>query len=77
MIEMMGFGGWWGMLFVPILIALIAYAIYYLVTRSSRTGRSSRYRSGGALEILRERYAKGEITREQFLIMRKELDSYP
>ena len=65
----------WTMLFVTIVLALIAYAIYYLVTISSRTGRSSRYRSRHALEILNERYARGEITREQFLKMREELES--
>jgi len=74
MVEMMGFGGWWTMLLVPVVLALIAYAVYYLVTESSRTGRSSRYRSGRALEILKERYARGEITREQFLNMREELN---
>ncbi len=75
MVEMMGFGGWWTMLFVPIVLALIAYAIYYLVTESSRTGRSSRYRNRRALEILKERYARGEITGEQFLKMREDLES--
>ncbi|NIU38404.1 hypothetical protein GWN65_00080 [Candidatus Bathyarchaeota archaeon] len=75
MIEMMGFGGWWGMLFVPIVLALIAYLVYYSVTGSSRTRRSSRYRSGIALETLKERYARGEITREQFLKMKEELES--
>ncbi len=75
MIEMMGFGGWWGMLFVPIVLALIAYLVYYSVTGSSRTRRSSRYRSGIALETLKARYARGEITREQFLKMKEELES--
>jgi uncharacterized membrane protein len=28
-----------------------------------------------AVEILKERYAKGEITKEQFLEMRKEIES--
>ncbi len=72
---MMGFGGWWGMLFVPIVLALIAYLVYYSVAGSSRTRRSSRYQSGIALETLRERYARGEITREQFLKMKEELES--
>jgi putative membrane protein len=75
MVGMMGYGGWWTMLFVPIVLSLIAYAIYYLVTGSSRTARSSRYQSGRALEILKERYARGEITREQFLKMNEELES--
>jgi uncharacterized membrane protein len=46
---------------------------YYLITQSSRTGRFNL--GGRAVEILRERYAKGKITREQFLKMKKELES--
>jgi len=36
---------------------------------------SGRTQSGRAIEILKERYAKGEITKEQFLEMRKEIES--
>lgn len=75
MIGMIGFGGWWTMLLVPVVLALIAYAIYYLVTGPSRTWRSSRYRSGEAVELLKVRYARGEITREQYLKMLDELES--
>jgi hypothetical protein len=38
MIEMMGFGGWWTMLFVPLVLALIAYVVYYLVTGPQELG---------------------------------------
>jgi putative membrane protein len=69
------FGGWWTMLLVLVVLALIAYAIYYLATGPSRTKRHSQYRSGRAMELLKERYAGGEITREQFLKMRDELES--
>ena len=34
-----------------------------------------RSQGGRAIEILKERYAKGEITKEQFLEMRKEIES--
>jgi len=34
-----------------------------------------RTQNGRAIEILKERYAKGEITKEQFLEMRKEIES--
>ena len=34
-----------------------------------------RSQGGRAVEILKERYAKGEITKEQFLEMRKEIES--
>jgi len=75
MMGMMGYG--WGlMVLIPIaFLALIAIGVYYLVTGSIGRGRSVSNRGGRALEMLKERYAKGEITREQFLTMKKELES--
>jgi len=71
---MMGYG--WGLMFlIPLaFLALIALGAYYLATGFARTGRwvSSDRR---ALEILKERYARGEITREEYLKMREELES--
>ena len=64
-----------GMLLGPVALALIAYAIYYAVTSSSRKRRLTRIQSQTAIEILKERYASDEITREQYLQMRKELET--
>ena len=73
--------GWGFWMLGPICLVLIALAIYYVVTSSSRGQSCSQhshnqqpqYHSGRAVEILKERYAKGEITKEQFLQMREEL----
>ena len=75
----MWFGWGWGMMFfVPLCFIFGAVAIYYLIV-SSRGNCSSHYTprymsSKRATEILAERYAKGEITKEEFLEMRKELE---
>jgi len=73
--------GWGFMMWGPIFLVLIAVIIYYVGTSSSRRESSSvhshnqqtQYYSGRAVEILKERYAKGEITREQFIQMKEEL----
>jgi len=72
MMGMMGYG-WSFMLLIPLaFLALIALGAYYLITG---TGRRVWRSDSRALEMLKERYAKGEITREQYLRMREELES--
>jgi len=73
MMGMMGYG-WGFMWLVPLVfLVLIALGVYYLVTAYGRTGRPASSRR--ALEILRERYARGEITREEYLKMKEELEA--
>jgi len=75
MMGMMGFG-WGFMLLIPIaFLVLIALGVYYLITEFTRTGRPVSSSGERALEILKERYAKGEITREQYLKMKEEMES--
>lgn len=73
MMGMMGFG--WGFMFlIPLAFIIIAVlGAYFLLTEFPKTigCQSSSVR---ALEILKERYAKGEITREEYLRMKKELE---
>jgi putative membrane protein len=73
--RMMGFG--WGFMFlIPLaFLVIIALGAYYLITEFMKTGRSPPGHSERALEMLKERYAKGEITREQYLKMKEDLES--
>jgi len=73
--DMMGQGttGAWsflGMIFWIVLIVGIILLIVWLVTRTP--GISKREES--ALEILKKRYAKGEITKQEFEKMKKDLE---
>jgi len=72
---MMGYG-WWFMPLIPIVfLVLIALGAYYLIAELAGHGRSEYKCAGRSLEILMERYAKGEVTREQYLKMKEELES--
>ena len=75
----MWFGWGWGMMFfVPLFFIIGAIAIYYFLI-SSRQSCHSHYASSNqsnsrALEISVERYAGGEISKEEFQQIRKELE---
>ena len=77
-------GGWWGfgpmwfgglfsLLLLALLIAGVVLAVRHLVAWSAADpGRSG---SGRALEILKERYARGEIGKEEFEAMRRDVSA--
>jgi putative membrane protein len=64
--------GWWmviGWIWMIVFWGLIIWAVYAIV---SRLGGSGDHKAGGskAIAILEERFARGEITREEFDEMR-------
>jgi uncharacterized membrane protein len=77
----MWFGWGWGFFFIPLCLIFGGVVIYFLIV-SSRNNCHSHYTSryagannaSRAREILAERYARGEITREELLEMKKELE---
>ena len=68
-------GGWWLGLVWMLAIGAIIWLIVWGVSRTTRRGDDT----GGPshrqtpLDIAKERYAKGEITREQYDQLRKDL----
>ena len=77
---MMGDWGGWGMgiggIFMILFWALIIFGVVALVKWIFFNGSSSTGTSGrNALDILKERYARGEINREQYEEMRRNLQS--
>jgi len=73
MMGMMGYG--WGFMFlIPLaFLVLVALGAYYLITEFARGGRSTPSSDRRILDTLKERYAKGEITGDQYLKLKEEL----
>jgi putative membrane protein len=71
----MGWGwGWFGMmLFWLVPILLIAVVLKYFFGGGNRPNPGARDASQSALDVLEERYARGEIDREEFLKKRDDL----
>ncbi|MEJ2127050.1 MAG: SHOCT domain-containing protein [Candidatus Bathyarchaeota archaeon] len=70
----------WGFMWGPIFLILCAVGIYYLIKSQTHDTCSAhaptqqiRITSSKALELLKERYAKGEITKEQFQEIKQDL----
>lgn len=78
-----GWHMWWGawgigmLVFMILFWALIILGIVALVRWAFgwSVGSGRAVGGGRALEILKERYAKGELTREQFEAMRRDLEA--
>jgi len=67
-----GYGGMWIMWFL--IIAVIALAVYLLI-RDTQRKDIERPQLETPLEILKKRYARGEISKDQFEEMRRDIES--
>jgi putative membrane protein len=72
---MYGFGNGWGMGmgYGWIIGLLIVGAIVWLIIRSINQNNVSHQHNKSALDILKERYAKGEIGKEEYEAKKKDL----
>lgn len=73
---MMGFGMGFGMLFMGLFWILLIAGAVWLAGVLFQTGRSQNFPGGDnqtPREVLDQRYARGEITREQYELMRQDL----
>jgi len=71
-----GFGFIWMIFIFLFTLAIIAGVIILIIWAVRRAGSSHepQYKyAGNAIEILRERYAKGEITKEEYENMKKDI----
>jgi putative membrane protein len=75
---MMGFGyegmGWWMLVSVVLFIVFIGAIIWLVVWAINKSTKHGTSTSGqNPLDIAKERYARGEITRDQFDQIKKDL----
>ncbi|KAA0256886.1 SHOCT domain-containing protein [Deferribacter autotrophicus] len=77
-----GFGGGYGfgfmgifnmIIWLVILIAII-YALIYLIKGFTSHSNIKESSSHEALKILNQRYAKGEITKEEYIDMKRDIE---
>lgn len=75
--PMMGFGGgWWGMIMGIAFWALIIIGLIFLIRwLVQNTGQRKESASHSPLDILKQRYARGEISKEEYQNMRRDLES--
>jgi|TARA_R110000851_G_scaffold90139_1_gene196659 putative membrane protein len=84
--EHFGWGGWWVFpVAMPLVMIFLLVIVLYIVFGrggsrpswwNSSQGPSNRNEnSESAMEILKKRYAKGEITREEFEQIKNDLES--
>lgn len=66
-----GFGMVMMILFWLLVLALVGSLIWFLIWKGSNL--SGKYENESSLEILRKRYARGEINEEEFRKMKKEI----
>ena len=72
--HMMGYGGYGGMFMWLILIVIAAVIIYFVINRGKTTGRSINTTRESPSDILKKRYAKGEITKEEFDRLKSDIE---
>lgn len=62
---------WFGGLWMIIFLGLVIWLIVWLVNNYSKTQQNSEQDS--AIEILKKRFAKGDITKKEFESVKKEI----
>jgi putative membrane protein len=71
-----GFGGWFGSIFMLLFWVLVIIGLIFLIkwlVQTTRKGPGAFHEGSRALDILKERYARGEINKEEFEEKKRDL----
>ena len=66
----MGWGMGFGWILGPLVLGVLIWVIVRFVNQSNESGRPG---GNSALDILKERYARGEISKEEFEAKKRDL----
>jgi len=69
---MWGFGGWWMTIVWIAVVVGIVFLVKWLLEQG-RTGGQASQKEESALDILKKRYARGEIDKEEFEQKKRDL----
>lgn len=72
--HMMGFGGYGGIFMWLIIIVVVAVVLYLVLNRNAAPGGSASGAGERPLDVLKRRYAEGEISKEEFDRMKREIE---
>lgn len=72
---------WWGGLFPLLFLIIMLVAMYFMMTRRGTLPFRCSWQSGESVEspmdIVKKRYARGEITKQEFDQLRQDLSDAP
>ncbi|KJS28868.1 MAG: hypothetical protein VR64_22390 [Desulfatitalea sp. BRH_c12] len=68
---MYGYGGW----IMWIILIVLVFLVIYLFTQQKRSSSSESANGETALDILKKRFARGEISKEEYESMKRDLQS--
>ena len=71
---MMGYGGYGGVYMGLIIIIVIAVIVYLVYNRNTGAGDTLGGHRESPMDILKTRYAKGEISKEEFDQLKRDLE---
>ncbi len=82
--DAQGPGGWWPMMhygfgyggmFMWIIFLIVIGLLIYFIVQVQKTKGQTRAQSESPLDVLKKRYAKGEINKEEFDRMKRDLEA--
>lgn len=65
--------GWGGGIMMVFWVVLIIALIYWIIRAANRNSSQQSLQSESAMDILKKRYARGELSKEEFEMRKKDL----